>query len=75
MEDARQVHPLSVEMGYNIEAKQIAENIRHIIDHPEHAGFVAEKNGNILGWAHVFIALRLASKPFAEIGGLVFCQN
>ena len=69
-QDAGQVHALACEMGYKISKGKIAKNIRLINKHPEHTAFVAEKNGNIPGWIHVFIALRLGSNPFAEIGGL-----
>ncbi len=30
---------------------------------------------NVIGWIHVFIAVRIESETFAEIGGLVVKEN
>ena len=35
-----------------------------------HALFLAEAEGGIVGWLHVFLTWRLTSDRFAEIGGL-----
>ncbi len=38
--------------------------------------FVAENaDGQVVGWVHVFEAVRVESDGFAEIGGLVVAQN
>ena len=42
-----------------------------LLDSPDHAVFVAEFDGALVGWAHVFLARRVGLSMFAEIGGLV----
>jgi N-acetylglutamate synthase-like GNAT family acetyltransferase len=37
--------------------------------------WVYEDNGKIMGWLHLFLAIRLASPKFAEIGGLVVDES
>ncbi len=34
-----------------------------------------DKDKNVIGWIHVFIAVRIESETFAEIGGLVVNEN
>ena len=34
-----------------------------------------EKDGRVVGWLHAFVALRIESSAFAEIGGLVVAQS
>jgi GNAT superfamily N-acetyltransferase len=36
----------------------------------DHHVLVAEAEGAVVGWAHVFVARRVASAAFAELGGL-----
>ncbi len=41
-----------------------------------HALLVAESgDGHLVGWIHVFVAWRLTSEPFAEIGGLAVAPD
>ncbi len=37
----------------------------------DNCAFVAIIEGKIIGWIHAFKALRIETKPFIEIGGLV----
>ena len=37
--------------------------------------FVAHVDKQILGWIHVFLARRIESEPFAELGGLVVAES
>jgi len=37
----------------------------------DHLVLAAERNGRVVGWLHAFVALRIESAAFAEIGGMV----
>jgi GNAT superfamily N-acetyltransferase len=70
--DAAGVAQLSGELGYRTTIPEIAERISAVSSYPDHVVLVAEsRDGRIVGWIHVFAALRIESRGFAEIGGLV----
>ena len=70
--DAPAVALLSAQLGYPLEAAVVAERLVSIFYEPAHGCFVAEAEGNIVGWVHVFGVFMLTSPQFfAEIGGLV----
>lgn len=63
---------LAGQLGYPSTPGEVAARLRFLGAHPDlHAAFVAEADGIIVGWVHVFISARLESDAFAEIGGLV----
>lgn len=63
---------LSVELGYPTSAAEPAARLRPILRSDEHAVFVARlPDGAVIGWIHVFLALRIESARFAELGGFV----
>ena len=63
---------LSEELGYPSSEKQVASRLERIIASPNDIIYVStDGNDEVTGWIHVFMALRLESDPFAEIGGLV----
>jgi GNAT superfamily N-acetyltransferase len=66
------ISDVSKYLGYSelsrVEAK---EKIRQVINSSWDEVFVAELNGQLVGWLHLFYARRLASADFFEIGGLV----
>ncbi|MGB9593658.1 MAG: GNAT family N-acetyltransferase, partial [Anaerolineae bacterium] len=45
--------------------------LRTIGQRPDHAVFVAEAEGVVVGWVHVYAVATLESPAHAEIGGLV----
>lgn len=70
LQDAPALQPLVEELGYP--ASSTASRLQRVLDSGDHRVLVAETpNGGIVGWAHVFGALRVESDPFAELGGLV----
>lgn len=70
--DADALAKLSGELGYPSSATDMRIRLGATLAHPDHATFVAEHPDlGIVGWVHVFAALRLESGSFAEIGGLV----
>ena len=71
LDDAKEIHRLTVELGYKIPLLETAANVEAVISHPDNCGRVAIHAGNIVGWVHAFKALRIETRPFVEIGGLV----
>ncbi|MGC3964064.1 MAG: GNAT family N-acetyltransferase [Rhodocyclaceae bacterium] len=72
--DAEAVTRLSAELGYPDSVAAIGERIAYANSNPEHAAFVAVRDGEVLGWIHVLIMHLLETPDFAEIGGLVVGQ-
>ena len=71
-EDAPELSNLSAELGYLVSIKDLLERLPFILKSGDHALFVAEsENGTMLGWIHACLSLRVESRPFAEVGGLV----
>ena len=71
-EDVESLTTLCAELGYPTSAEDVAQRLARMRASAQDAVFVAEDaDGSIVGWIHVFGALRLESQPFAELGGLV----
>jgi len=49
--------------------------LRAITRYPEHAVYVAELNGRLVGWMHVFARPSLTAEPSAEVAGLVVDEH
>ncbi len=73
-DDARAIAALSGELGYPTRAEDVARRRLAMAAAEGHAVYVAEAGGSVLGWIHVFGALRLESEPFAELGGMVVAE-
>lgn len=72
-EDAKSLDALSQHLGYAPTAKNAAtQRLEAVIQSSADVLWLAEDaHGQVLGWIHVFKALRVASGAFYEIGGLV----
>jgi GNAT superfamily N-acetyltransferase len=70
-EDLRQVAELSEQLGYPITAEELEHRFSAIAREKSQAVFVAESEGRVVGWTHVYATHLLESPSFAEIGGLV----
>jgi N-acetylglutamate synthase-like GNAT family acetyltransferase len=71
-EDAEEVAKLSEQLGYPSSLEQMKRRIDSMINLQQEKVFVAvSKDGVVIGWIHVFTAMRVESKSFAEIGGIV----
>ena len=70
-DDAAAAALLSGELGYPIDASGMRARIEHLAAQPDHAVFVATRNGEVIGWIHVLGVLHMQAEPRAEIGGLV----
>jgi GNAT superfamily N-acetyltransferase len=71
-EDAPAIARLSDALGYGASGNDNGQALAALIDRSDHVVFVAEDEaGAVIGWIHAFLALRLASESFVEVGGLV----
>ena len=74
-DDVEAMAALSGELGYPARAGDVGRRLSKITVAGDHGVFVAQASGGrVVGWIHVFEALRLESEPFAEIGGLVVAE-
>jgi len=73
--DAVAVRSLSGQLGYRLSAEETVENIRDVLSNRDQAAFVACLDGVVIGWIHIFRTVRLESKSFIEIGGLIIDEN
>jgi N-acetylglutamate synthase-like GNAT family acetyltransferase len=77
--DAGEIARLSEQLGYPAVIEKVRRRISKIADSKQDEVFVtADEDGRVVGWIHVFDALRLESEPFAEIGGIIVdadCRN
>ncbi len=71
LEDAPAMAALSDQLGYPSSAEEMQERLRAILGQEEHAVFVAERNGRVVAWIHVFLLRLVEANPEAEIGGLI----
>lgn len=70
-EDLPQVAELSRQLDYPVSAADLEERYSKIAPEKTQAVFVAEAEGRVVGWTHVYATHLLESPSFAEIGGLV----
>lgn len=71
-EDAAAIAALAGQLGYPSTREQIEKRLERVLADPEHAVFVAERQGGrIGGWLHAFSYHVLESDPRAEVAGLV----
>lgn len=76
IDDSSALADLSTELGYPTSQIQSANRLGVILDSKEHAILVAcLADGRVVGWVHVFLAFRVESDPFAEIGGFVVTKE
>ena len=76
MDDSSALAALSTQFGYPTSPIQSASRLGVILDSNEHAILVAcPADGTVVGWVHVFLAFRVESDPFAEIGGFVVTKE
>lgn len=71
-EDAGAMATLSDELGYPVSPDVMRRRLTGVGSRPGDLVLVAvEPEGVMVGWVHVFCAVRLEAEPFAEIGGLI----
>lgn len=70
-DDASSISLLSKQLGYDINIDTLTHQIERIIKFEDQYAFIAEFDGQPLGYIHGFISYRLTSPAFLEIGGLI----
>ena len=64
------------ELGYPSSAQEIIERLSHFLDREDHFVLVATDNSDTpVGWIHAFVAHRVETDAFAEIGGMVVSEE
>jgi len=75
-DDAEDLARLAGELGYPSSADEALPRIRRVIAAPGNSVLVVEDaNEGVVGWMHVFGAVRVESDGFAELGGLVVAER
>lgn len=70
--DVDSIHALSALLGYAASpSEQTEQRLQQLLASAKDEVWVCESDGQLLGWVHAFVAHRLASAAFVEIGGLV----
>ena len=70
--DAKSINEISRHLGYaKLTDAEATEKLRQLIHSTTDEVYLAESKGVVVGWLHLFLARRLASANFYEIGGLV----
>lgn len=74
-DDVPAVTRLAEELGYPQTEDETAARLRLLQEDEDHALLVAEREGRVVGWAHVHGSRLLVAPPRAEIGGLVVADS
>jgi len=75
IEDAESINHLSIQLGYKLSFQETTIQIKEVIHREDHCVFVIILEGRLIGWIHGFEAIRIESKPFIEIAGMVVDEN
>ena len=69
--DAVRLAVLAGELGYPTTTAEIRVRLHRVLPKADHIVFVAEKEGQAIGWLHLSLYYLLESPMFAEINGLI----
>ncbi|MBC6111708.1 GNAT family N-acetyltransferase [Pedobacter fastidiosus] len=69
--DFEEVATLTGQLNYEVNAEETLLRIKAIKSSAVDSAFVATHNELVVGWIHNFYTMRIESKPFVEIAGLV----
>jgi ribosomal protein S18 acetylase RimI-like enzyme len=76
LDDAPALADLSTQLGYPDAAGQLSGRLEAVLrDSNQEVKVALLGDGLIVGWIHVFLALRIESKSFGELGGLVVSEE
>ena len=71
-DDAKSINEVSRHLGYpQLSDTEVEDKLLQLIHSTTDEVYLAESKGVVVGWLHLFLARRLASANFYEIGGLV----
>ncbi len=72
MNDTERIAELSTQLGYPATAEEVRERLSAICSRDDHDFFVAAlPDGDVAGWAHVYVRRPVMLDPLAEVEGLV----
>ncbi len=66
---------MAEQLGYPATADEAIQRLEAINRYPEHVVFVADADGRLAGWIHVFLRSSLTTEPSAEVAGLVVDEH
>jgi len=69
--DVRAIADLTMQLGYEVAPPLVAERLGRMLSSGDQQFFVAEADGDVVGWVHIHIIEYVETGRFAVIGGLV----
>ena len=75
LKDAARLAELSNQLGYPSTDAEVASRLAGLLDHPDHAVFVAEDGEHVVAWIQVSLSRLVESPLSAEVGGLVVDED
>jgi len=75
IDDAEAVARLSDQLGYPSTEEETTRRLLQVNGQSGHAVYVAEADGRLVGWVHVFVNHSLLADTPAEVAGLVVDEN
>ncbi len=75
LDDAEAIARLSDQLGHPSTKEETARRLVEVSRHSEHAVYIAETDGELVGWAHVFVHPSLLADMPAEVAGLVVDES
>lgn len=73
--DAERIAMLAGQLGYPVSTEETQRRLEVLQTDDDHALYVAESNGHVVGWVHVYVACLVIIDRQAEIGGLVVDED
>lgn len=65
----------SAQLGYPSTESELVDRLSSVLTRDDHLVLGAESAAKLVGWLHAFMARRVESPPFAEIGGLMVARS
>lgn len=69
--ESQQVRPLLNQLGYTLEPVEVERRFRAVVEAPAHGLFVAEQDGQMIGFIHLYARPALDKPPEAIVQALV----
>lgn len=74
--DLSKITELSTQLGYPVSREDVEIRLREMLPKDDHIILVAcQKENTVVGWIHAFLAYRIESALFAELGGFVVDED
>jgi ribosomal protein S18 acetylase RimI-like enzyme len=71
LDDAAAITALTAQLGYTASADDIRARLAVLVGDDRHAVFVAERGGQVVGWAHVADVPMVQDRAGADLEGIV----